>query len=113
MKRKTKKPMTTTTQSRVIAATYFYRSSNGETVYQTLEYNDRSTSCDCNGWTRRVAPDGSRSCKHTRLVEAGLGESTAEKVARRNVIMGPSTTQRTPPVKRIGTGERAFDFTKE
>lgn len=51
----------------------FESSSGGE--YQTLRYKDGSTSCECRGWCRRVAPDGSRSCKHTRYVEMGLAHS--------------------------------------
>src|SRR5215218_5181516 len=42
--------------------------------YQTLQYVDRSTSCNCQGWTRRVAADGSRSCKHTRSVDMGTAD---------------------------------------
>jgi hypothetical protein len=56
-----------------IAKTYIFKSSSGDATYQTLLYQDGSTSCDCPGWTRRVQPDGSRTCKHTRVVSAGMG----------------------------------------
>ena len=46
----------------------FESSSSRGKNYETLLYADLSTSCNCMGWTRRTAPDGSRSCKHTRLV---------------------------------------------
>ena len=46
-------------------------------TYQTLKYADGSTSCDCMGWTRRVADDGSRSCKHTRAIDMGTADSMA------------------------------------
>jgi hypothetical protein len=49
----------------------FRSDSRPEVEYQTLQYADGSTSCNCAGWTRRVASDGSRSCKHTRLVDLG------------------------------------------
>jgi hypothetical protein len=50
----------------------FASDSNPNIEYQTLQYADGSTSCNCKGWTRRVAAaDGSRSCKHTRYVDMG------------------------------------------
>lgn len=49
----------------------FRSDSNPNAEYQTLQYGDDSTSCNCKGWTRRVAGDGSRSCKHTRWVDLG------------------------------------------
>jgi hypothetical protein len=42
----------------------FASDSNPGVTYQTLQYADGTTSCYCKGWTRRVAADGSRSCKH-------------------------------------------------
>lgn len=44
----------------------FASDSNPDRVYQTLRYTDGTASCNCPGWTRRVAGAGSRSCKHTR-----------------------------------------------
>jgi hypothetical protein len=46
-------------------------------TYQTLQYEDGSTSCDCMGWTRHVASDGSRCCRHTRAVDIGTADSMA------------------------------------
>ena len=54
-----------------IAKCWTFASSKGGGRYQTLLYADGSTSCDCFGWCRRVAADGSRSCKHTRSVLMG------------------------------------------
>src|ERR1017187_1737768 len=53
----------------------FASDSNSNIEYETLQYADGSTSCDCMGWTRRVAPDGSRSCKHTRYVDMGIANN--------------------------------------
>jgi hypothetical protein len=53
----------------------FQSDSNPDKTYETLQYDDGTTSCNCPGWTRRVAQDGSRSCKHTRLVDQGLADS--------------------------------------
>jgi hypothetical protein len=47
----------------------FTSDSNPYKEYETLQYLDGSTSCNCKGWTRRVAADGSRCCKHTRYVD--------------------------------------------
>jgi hypothetical protein len=52
----------------------FVSDSNPDVEYQTLQYADGSTSCNCQGWTRRVAADGSRSCKHTRSVDLGTAD---------------------------------------
>src|SRR5436190_10812861 len=50
----------------------FASASNPNVEYETLQYVDKTTSCNCKGWTRRVASDGSRSCKHTRYVDMGI-----------------------------------------
>lgn len=55
----------------------FTSSSNPNNSYETLQYEDGSTSCNCMGWCRRVAPDGSRSCKHTRAVDLGTADQEA------------------------------------
>ncbi len=52
----------------------FRSDSNPNQEYQTLQYTDGTTSCACKGWTRRVAPDGSRSCKHTRWIDMGTAD---------------------------------------
>ena len=57
-----------------IAKCWTFASSKGGGRYQTLLYADGSTSCDCFGWCRRVAADGSRSCKHTRSVLMGTAD---------------------------------------
>ena len=52
----------------------FASDSNPNIEYETLQYVDGTTSCNCQGWTRRVAADGSRSCKHTRYVDMGTAD---------------------------------------
>ena len=52
----------------------FNSDSNPDVEYQTLQYADGTTSCNCPGWTRRMAQDGSRSCKHTRQVDLGTAD---------------------------------------
>jgi len=53
-----------------IRATFLFDSSTVPNKrYTALLYEDGSTSCNCPGWTRRVAEDGSRECKHTRAIK--------------------------------------------
>jgi hypothetical protein len=55
----------TAEMSKQIAKVWTFASdSNPSVEYETLQYTDGTSSCNCKGWTRRVAPDGSRSCKH-------------------------------------------------
>ena len=57
----------------------FASASNPNVEYQTLQYADATTSCNCKGWTRRVvASDGSRSCKHTRAVDMGTADQSCK-----------------------------------
>jgi hypothetical protein len=52
----------------------FSSDSNPNVQYETLRFVDGTTSCNCKGWTRRVAADGCRSCKHTRCVDMGAAD---------------------------------------
>lgn len=61
-----------------IAQSWFFESSSGSGIYETLQYVDDSTSCGCPGWTRRVDARGQRSCKHTRMVEQGVANAHAQ-----------------------------------
>ena len=56
----------------------FASDSNPNVEYQTLQYADGTTSCNCKGWTRRITADGSRSCKHTRAVDMGTADQTCK-----------------------------------
>lgn len=85
----------------------FASDSNPESEYQTLQFQDGSTSCDCKGWTRRTATDGTRSCKHTRWVDL--------KVADQHCVAThtyePSTqTQQNAKTQNRRLGERKFCF---
>jgi len=66
--------------AKAIAKCWTFASSRGGHSYQTLLYADGSTSCDCLGWCRRVARDGSRSCRHTRAVVLGSADRECESV---------------------------------
>lgn len=70
------------------------RSQSGRT-YTCYEQANGYLSCDCLGWTRRVASDGSRECKHTRAIEGvkqSSGRADAEAVMRRERVEEVSVT---------------------
>lgn len=60
--------------SKAILKVWAFGSDSSNKTYETLQYTDGNTSCNCPGWTRRVAADGSRSCKHTRFVDLGIAD---------------------------------------
>lgn len=70
----------------------FPSDSNPDLEYQTLLYTDHSTSCNCKGWTRRMAADGSRSCKHTRWID--LGQADRHCTASHNYSAQPQPQPR-------------------
>ena len=54
---------------------FAFPSSSSSKIYTTTlwtedhsQFKAGDISCNCPGWTRRVQPDGSRSCKHTKEV---------------------------------------------
>ena len=63
-----------------IAKCWTFLSSKGDRRYQTLLYVDGTTSCDCPGWCKRIATDGSRSCRHTRSVVLGTADRECERM---------------------------------
>jgi hypothetical protein len=68
--------------TKAISCTYWFESSSGTGLHETLKYVDGTTSCSCKGWCRRISDSGHRSCKHTRLVDAGIAELEAYEVRR-------------------------------
>ena len=62
--------------SKPISRVWTFRSdSNPDLEYEALRYTDGSLSCNCPGWTRRIAADGTRSCKHTRAIDLNRADS--------------------------------------
>ena len=64
----------------------FQSNSNPNKSYETSQYEDGSTSCQCRGWT--FAKNGVRSCTHTRKVEQGLADREALSVWNGNLPRG-------------------------
>jgi hypothetical protein len=89
-----------------VTQVWFFASSSGNGMYQTLLYDDDTLSCDCPGWTRRNPPGG-RQCKHTRAVACG-SEIAAASGGLCKLIMAagsavPAIAVAQPPVKRQTT----------
>ena len=95
----------------IISRVWTFRSdSNPDTEYETLRYSDASLSCNCPGWTRRVAADGTRSCKHTRAVD--LNRADAQCTATHNYETHKAKLQnqhaQTQVIKKPKLGQRRF-----
>lgn len=76
--------VTTMSTQKSIVKTWHFKSSDKTTTYETVLYDDNSTSCNCPGWTKRLQRDSGgnvyRTCKHTRMVEAGSADVLAVSV---------------------------------
>ena len=84
-----------------ISKCWTFASSSGSGRYQTLQYADGSTSCECPGWCRRVAADGSRSCKHTRSVLMGTADRECESMHDSKIqIPAAAPVSAAPAVRR-------------
>lgn len=88
----------------------FPSDSNLAKEYETLRYTDGSTSCNCPGWTRRVAADGSRSCKHTRSIDMGTADqqSTATHSYEPTKPQPLNPNAQTPSTETPKLGQRRF-----
>jgi hypothetical protein len=63
--------------------------------YETLEYTDGTHSCNCPGWKfkQKTTPDGQRTCRHTRLIDAGTAAQHATSVADYNANQAKAEAQ--------------------
>lgn len=90
---------------KTIVTTFIFESeSNPEKVYQTLQMNDGTVTCDCPGY--RFKRTAERTCRHLRLVLAGLGNRHAIRVVESGTL-----AKRTPQkamAEPVFTGRRRF-----
>lgn len=91
----------------------FPSDSNPSNEYETLRYTDGSTSCNCPGWTRRVAADGTRSCKHTRAVDMSRADQLCSATHRyelqtQNSKLETQSHAQTKLLKTPKLGQRRF-----
>ncbi len=91
---------------KTIHCTYWFESSSGSGTYETLQYTDGTTSCVCPGWTRRVDGAGNRSCKHTRMVEAGIGKQRAAQFKETGTGVTPIQPTTTSQPMTLPLGQR-------
>jgi hypothetical protein len=83
-----------------IVKCWTFASSSGRGRYQTLLYADGSTSCDCPGWCKCTAADGSRSCKHTRAVLMGTANRECESMHDYGGVVAPPSRAGPLPAAR-------------
>ena len=83
----------------------FPSGSNPNKKYETLQYTDESTSCNCPGWTRRVDANGNRSCKHTRMIDMGSADRECTSNHDYTKVSGPKKAAMTKAAANI-SGKR-------
>ena len=95
-----------------IAKVWTFRSdSNPKKFYETLLYEDGSTSCNCPGWTRQVRGNGQRTCKHVRMVAQGIADEMCYRTTKLGKRVTVSVTIEDTPVvsKPANTRKVSFD----
>jgi len=85
---------------KLIAKVWTMPSSSNFCTYETLQYTDGSTSCNCPGWCRRMTADGQRSCRHTRMVDMGTADAASSVF-----VVYDSVRQQQEPRKETSHGE--------
>ena len=88
----------------------FPSDSNPDVEYETLRYTDGSLSCNCPGWTRRIAADGTRSCRHTRSVDMGRADQHCSATHNYEPANNQPTSNhaQTKTLERPKLGQRRF-----
>jgi len=92
----------------IIRQWQFRSSTNPGIIYSTLMYNDGSASCNSPAWTRRVAKDGSRSCKH--LISAGISPISISVPAGKAAPKAGQSLKHGQPATLTMRVVRAFNF---
>ena len=88
----------------------FPSDSNPDVEYETLRYTDGSLSCNCPGWTRRIAADGTRSCRHTRCIDMGRADQQCSATHNyESVNINPKSNHaQNQTLERPKLGQRRF-----
>lgn len=123
IKKKTIMQAISAAQEPAIAKAFYFKSESSKKTYETLLYVDGSITCNCPGWTFKckVTQDGGRTCKHARLIAAGIAEDSADKVVQfaplatlaplRMLPLAPGARQATAtPHEEPGIKRRVFDL---
>lgn len=62
-------------EGKMFAKSWRFKSNSDPTKsYETIQYTDGTTSCQCRGWCMKKEGKD-RECTHTRMVEAGIADS--------------------------------------
>ena len=77
-----------------------FASGSGSNQYETLRYDDGSTSCNCMGWTIK-RPGQERQCKHTRSVYAGQADRECIPGTSLDMRTGMNVSTQTP-IRAVG-----------
>ena len=85
-----------------ISKVWTFRSdSNPNKSYETLQYTDETTSCNCPGWTRRVGNNGQRTCKHIRMVDQGIADNQCVSTHDYQTVSVKTPVKAKPSNKKI------------
>ena len=104
-----------------IAKAFYFKSESSpkKAPYETLLYVDGSISCNCPGWTfkGKVTMGGDRTCKHSRMIAAGVADEAADKVVQFAPIATlaplrilPKAAKPPPQHEEPGIKRRVFDL---
>lgn len=78
-----------------VVKSWIFKSSSSDKEYETRQYSDGSTSCNCKGWCILRPGQTQRICRHTSMVEHGIADSRAVSVNnRRPTQHAPETPAR-------------------
>ena len=80
-----------------IAKVWTFESSSGSATYETLQYTDGTTSCNCRGWAIKKKGTDYRTCKHTRMVDQGIADDYC--ISCKNYAEVKQPSQVSSPVK--------------
>ena len=86
----------------------FGSASNPDVEYEMLLYRDGSLSCNCPGWTRRVAADNTRSCKHTRAVDLDRADALCLATHTYEPLKPHKNHAQTQTIEKPRLGQRRF-----
>ena len=56
---------------KILKVWFFQSKSNPNKEYETRQYEDGTTSCQCGAWCKHPNDDGTRTCPHVRMIETG------------------------------------------
>jgi len=81
---------------KTIETTWQMPSDSSDKVYETIEYTDGTTSCNCMGWKiKKLGQE--RTCRHTRLVDQGIADRHATSVWHNSALAASNAAAKVDP----------------